>query len=135
MKERLQDLINQGDREAVLATMFREVVGVSEEELAALRADPSWEGRLRSAHTVPREFADADHIIERARLVAFRVPTLLMVGELTPLSLTAPSHWLAANLPDARVVNLPGQAHIAMTTAPDLFVREVLSFLIQRVAV
>jgi pimeloyl-ACP methyl ester carboxylesterase len=32
-------------------------------------------------------------------------------------------------LPNSRIVVLPGQQHIAMDTAPDLFVREVLAFL------
>src|SRR5258708_40058617 len=32
-------------------------------------------------------------------------------------------------LPNSRILVLPGQQHIAMDTAPDLFVREVLAFL------
>jgi pimeloyl-ACP methyl ester carboxylesterase len=32
-------------------------------------------------------------------------------------------------LPNSRIVVLPGQQHIAMDTAPDLFVPEVLAFL------
>jgi len=34
-------------------------------------------------------------------------------------------------LPASQVVVLPGQQHIAMDTAPDLFVREVKAFLIE----
>jgi pimeloyl-ACP methyl ester carboxylesterase len=34
-----------------------------------------------------------------------------------------------AALPNSRIVVMPGQGHIAMDTAPDLFLREVLSFL------
>jgi pimeloyl-ACP methyl ester carboxylesterase len=36
---------------------------------------------------------------------------------------------VSAALPNSRVVVLPGQQHIAMDTAPDLFVREVVAFL------
>jgi pimeloyl-ACP methyl ester carboxylesterase len=36
---------------------------------------------------------------------------------------------VAAALPDARVVVLPGQQHAAMYTAPEIFVREVVRFL------
>jgi hypothetical protein len=33
-------------------------------------------------------------------------------------------------LPDSGIVVMPGQQHIAMYTAPDLFLHEVLTFLI-----
>ena len=36
---------------------------------------------------------------------------------------------LEAALPDARVVVLPGQRHVAMDTAPALFTAEVMNFL------
>ena len=33
-------------------------------------------------------------------------------------------------MPDSRIVVMPGQQHMAFETAPDLFVREVLAFLL-----
>jgi hypothetical protein len=36
---------------------------------------------------------------------------------------------LAAILPDSRVAAMPGQRHVAMDTAPELFLSEVLGFL------
>ena len=36
---------------------------------------------------------------------------------------------IAEVLPDARVVVLPGQQHIAMHTAPDAFARAIVEFL------
>jgi pimeloyl-ACP methyl ester carboxylesterase len=33
-----------------------------------------------------------------------------------------------AALPSSRLVILPGQQHVAMNTAPDLFLNEVLTF-------
>ena len=35
----------------------------------------------------------------------------------------------ASSLPRARVVTLAGQGHVAMLTAPEMFVAEVLGFL------
>jgi pimeloyl-ACP methyl ester carboxylesterase len=35
-------------------------------------------------------------------------------------------------LPNSRVVVLTGQRHVAMNTAPDLFAREVTSFLLKQ---
>jgi hypothetical protein len=37
---------------------------------------------------------------------------------------------VAAALPDCRVVVMPGQGHVAMNTAPELLLKEVLSFLL-----
>jgi pimeloyl-ACP methyl ester carboxylesterase len=128
-KEELQELLDKGDRDGLLVTFFREVVGAPDEQIAALRADSSWPSRIRSAHTVLREFADGDYEFDPARFSALETPTLLLIGEDSPESLTKPSHLLAAALPNARTVVMPGQAHIAMTTAPDLFLREVLGFL------
>jgi pimeloyl-ACP methyl ester carboxylesterase len=36
---------------------------------------------------------------------------------------------LASVMPDTRIVELPGQAHIAHVAAPDLLARELIRFL------
>jgi pimeloyl-ACP methyl ester carboxylesterase len=41
----------------------------------------------------------------------------------------AATHAAAAALPNARTVILPEQGHVAMDSAPDLFMAEVLRFL------
>ncbi|HXH22934.1 MAG TPA: alpha/beta hydrolase [Dehalococcoidia bacterium] len=129
LEARLQALLDAGDREAMLTTFFREAAGASEQEMAALKAAPSWQARLAAAHTALREFADAEYVFDAGRIANLKVPTLLLVGGASPPSLTRPSAMLAAALPEARVAVMPGQGHTAMNTAPDLFVREVLSFL------
>lgn len=60
---------------------------------------------------------------------AIRVPTLLLLGGDSPAFFRASTEAAHAALPDAWMVELPGQQHAAMDTAPDLFVREVLAFL------
>ena len=45
--ERLDALLAEGDHDAVVETMFGEVVRMPEAELAALRAQPSWPARWR----------------------------------------------------------------------------------------
>jgi pimeloyl-ACP methyl ester carboxylesterase len=129
LEERLDKLIAEGDREAALAVFFREVVGVSDLELEALKTDPSWPRRVASAHTVPREFADADYVLVPERFRQLRAPTLLLVGSESPRSFKMATEAVAAALPDNRVVVLPEQAHLAITTAPQLFAHEVLEFL------
>ena len=53
--DRLDALLAEGDHEAVVETMFREVVGMPEAELAAVRAQPSWPARVAAAPTLVRE--------------------------------------------------------------------------------
>ena len=55
---------------------------------------------------------------------------LLFGGDSPPLARQA-IELIDAALPDSRVVILPGQGHIAMDTNPELFVREVLQFLLE----
>lgn len=127
--ERLRSMFDAGDKEAFLVTFFRDVVGVPADQISGLRADPSWPARIRAAHTVLREMADADYRFEPDRFRDLKVPTLLLVGEKSPDELTAPARALGRVLPNSQVAVLKGQGHIAMTTAPDIFLQAVKSFL------
>jgi pimeloyl-ACP methyl ester carboxylesterase len=128
-RERLQALLDRGDRDGLLVAFFRDVAGVPDSHLALMRAEPVWKARLANAHTVVRELADADYEFEAERFWGLAVPTLLLVGGDSPPSLTKPAERLAAALPNSRVAVMPGQGHVAMSTAPELFLREVLGFL------
>jgi pimeloyl-ACP methyl ester carboxylesterase len=129
MPDRLAAMLAKGDREEFLIAFFRDVVGAPEAQIAALRADPSWKGRIAAAHTALREMADADYEFDPARFRGLAVLTLLLIGENSPAELTEPSRVLDAALPDSRLVVLEGQGHVAMTTAPELFLRDVKGFL------
>lgn len=54
---------------------------------------------------------------------------LLLGGDSPPFARQA-IELVDSALPESRVVILPGQQHIAMDTNPELFVREVLHFLL-----
>lgn len=64
-----------------------------------------------------------------ARYASVTVPTLLLVGGDSPAWAQKATQAIHQALPNSQVAILPGQQHIAMDTAPDLFVREVVSFL------
>jgi pimeloyl-ACP methyl ester carboxylesterase len=53
-----------------------------------------------------------------------------MLGGDSPPIFPAAIEAADAALPDSRVVVLPGQQHIAMDTNPELFLSEVLDFLV-----
>ena len=129
--ERLQALLDQGDRDGVVATFFAEVVRAPDEELRMLRSLPNWPARVAAAHTIPREMRINDEYrFEATRFSAMPVPTLLLLGGSSPPMFKAAVEAVGAALPDARVAVLPGQQHTAMNTAPDLFLHEVLAFLV-----
>jgi len=128
-REKLLALLQQGDRELLLTAFFRDVVQMPEQQIALLRSEPVWQARLAAAHTVVREMADADYRFDPKRFRSLTVPTLLLLGENSPPFLTRPTELLASTLPDSRIVVLPGQGHVAMSTAPELFLREVIEFL------
>ena len=129
LADRLQAVFETGDRDALLAVFFKEIVGVPDEQLDQLRADPSWHARIAAAHTVLREMADGEYRFDAKRFRNMSAPTLLLIGENSPEELTAPARALDDALPDSRVEVLAGQGHIAMTTAPELFTNTVIRFL------
>lgn len=130
LRERLDALLAAGDQEAALEMFYREVVGMSEGELASYRSSPSWQARVAAAHTIPREdraiLAGAFDARQAGRIT---VPTLLLVGGDSPESLKADPETMAAALPDARIVVLDGQQHLAHRLIPEVFAGHVLSFL------
>lgn len=128
-REHLERLIAGGDPEAALIAFLRDSVGMSGDQIEAARAAPSWAGRVAAAHTIPREFADGDYVVERARLERVSVPTLLLSGSESDPALRESTALVAAALPDSRVQMLAGQGHVATITAPELLASVVTAFL------
>ncbi|MFL5822568.1 MAG: alpha/beta fold hydrolase [Solirubrobacteraceae bacterium] len=128
--EQLETLLAAGDREGVVTTFLRDVVRMPADQLEALRADPSWEGRLQAAHTIPRELRIADvYEPDFGHFGTLRVPTLLLVGGDSPPFLVEPSRRLHEAIAGSQTITMPGQQHVAMTTAPGLFLDAVVGFL------
>jgi pimeloyl-ACP methyl ester carboxylesterase len=126
----LDELIAAGRREDVLIMVLRDLAGMPEEQIARVRALPSWANRVAAAHTAAREQrAEEEYPWDPVRFADVRVPTLMLTGTESPPEIARFTEWLAAALPDVRVAGLAGQGHVAMLTAPELFVREVLEFL------
>jgi pimeloyl-ACP methyl ester carboxylesterase len=129
---RLQAFLDAGNREAVLTTHYREDAGMSSEEIEMLKASPAWPARLAIAHTLPRELhAEESYRFDPQRFKEFEISTLLLQGSDSLISLTAGNAALATVLPNSRTVIMPGQQHIAMYTAPELFVSELVQFLLE----
>jgi 3-oxoadipate enol-lactonase len=65
----------------------------------------------------------------RPQLASVKLPALVLVGEMDEATPSAMSVELAAGLPDARLVILPGLAHVPQLQAPEQFLAEVAGFI------
>ena len=103
-----------------------------EHELEAIRQLPVWKVRVRLAPTIPREMAiDRMYSFHADKFAHMLTPTLLLLGGDSPPLFQRAIEMLHPILQNSQVVILPGQQHIAMDTNPDLFVREVMHFLLE----
>jgi len=130
LPDRMQALIACGEMEAALELFIREEVKMPEHELAVYRSLPMWQERVKIVPTVLREMViDRTYTFDALKFSNFQIPTLLLLGGDSPSLFRQAIETLEAALPGSRVVTMPGQQHIAMDTNPDLFIKQVLSFL------
>jgi pimeloyl-ACP methyl ester carboxylesterase len=128
--DRLDSILASGDREGVVITFMREVVHMPDHELEIFKASPAFPARIAAAHTLPRELrAGEEYRLVPKRFSELNVPTLLLLGGDSPAFFKAAIEAVNAAVPNSRVVVLPGQQHIAIDTATELFAREVINFL------
>jgi pimeloyl-ACP methyl ester carboxylesterase len=128
--ERLQAMVARGEQEAVAETFFREVLDLPAEQFEAYRAQPSWRHRVAAAHTIPREIrTELDARWDPDVAATITVPVLLVTGEDSPEAMRGEPETVAAGLPDARIVVVPDQGHVADVLAPAVFATLLLAFL------
>ena len=128
--DQLEALLTIGDREGVLTTFILEVLHMPPQDFEVYRASATWRARVAAAHTLPRELRAQEryHFVPE-RFKNVMIPTLLLMGENSPARFKTATQLVQASLPISRIVILPGQGHVAMDTAPDLFLREITMFL------
>jgi len=130
MVRRMQSLLGAGDRDGVVTLLLQEIVLVPPDEIDLLRSMPAWAGQVAAAHTIPREFSSFDdYVLDLTKLSILTVPTLFLTGGDSPAFINTATATLRAALPNSREVIMPGQQHLAMNTAPEFFVREVIAFI------
>ena len=128
--DELQRLLDAGEREEVLRSFMADIVRMPVEELEQLRSLPGWDARVAGAHTVVRETRVHDtYRFEPERWRDFAPPTLLLLGLDSPPIFARAIDVLYSTLPHRTYCALPGQQHVAMVTAPAMFVEVVLGWL------
>jgi pimeloyl-ACP methyl ester carboxylesterase len=130
LRERLTRLVERGEHGEVLLTFLREVVRMTEDELAAYQADPVWPLRVAAAHTIVRELeAERSPAASLEALGTVRQPVLQLLGGASPPIFREATQALDERLRDGRVAVIEGAKHAAHHTHADQFVGKIEAFL------
>jgi pimeloyl-ACP methyl ester carboxylesterase len=131
--DRMNSCLHDGQHEKALLMFLKEIVGIPQNEINMLRSLPNWSSRIATAHTIPREEESVrSYIFKPQRFSHMDTPTLLLLGSDSPPLFKAAIDTLKESILNSRVVMLPGQQHAAMDTASELFLSEVIGFLIEK---
>lgn len=132
LEERMDALLGQGDRDGVVELLFRELEDLSDDDMAAFRAAPSWPGRVAAAHTITREIRGEMSVGLDADVAGtITASVLLVTGEHSPDPAAPHAEAVARALPDARVMVLDGHKHVADVLDPERFAERILPFLME----
>jgi pimeloyl-ACP methyl ester carboxylesterase len=124
--DRIEARLAAGDNEGAVVEMLADIVGMTEDEIAGLRAAPNWPERVATAPTIAREARiEEGWDWQPDRFADIAVPTLLLTGSETTAELAEVTLSTAAAIPGARVHVLAGHGHVAHRFAPAV-VAEVL---------
>jgi len=129
--DRMEKMIQAGDREAALRTFLSEIVMVSAPGIEAMKNRPNWPERVAGIDIQIREIrALSKYRFDRNNARKLRTPTLLLTGGATAsaeLKLAIKS--LMDTLPHRSLIIFEGQEHNAMDTIPQQFVQVVTKYL------
>ena len=129
---KMQKLIDEGKPEEALEFFFKKIVGMPDKEFEMYSKLPVYKERIKLAYTIPREMIiDKYYTFDAKRFSNVNVPTLMLLGGDSPPVFKKSTQAVNSALPDSRVIEMPGQQHIAMDTNTELFVNEVMKFLLE----
>jgi len=128
--ETVRGALHRGANEEALTTFLAGIVGMSDAELDAYRANPVWPARVAAAHTILREVeAEASPAASLEALGKVSVPVLLLLGSTSRSPFRIGTDALAGRLAHAQVHVIEGAAHAAHHTHAREFVAAVEAFL------
>jgi pimeloyl-ACP methyl ester carboxylesterase len=123
----LQKLASDGKYDEMVAHFLLNGPKVPADQLAILRSTPFWPLLVADGESSVREWpALADLKFDPKEFSDLRIPVLLITGGDSPDVYY--TYELEKSLPNARVVVIDGQEHIAQAMAPQVFVDTVTSF-------
>ena len=125
--DNMERAIAKGRRAEAVRDGLIGIAEVPEPVADAMAQDPK---RLALIDTWARECREINRLsADASAYAAINVPTALLVGTTTSEYQRAGVDALAATMPHAEVIELPGQGHGALATAPTMVTDAVRSFL------
>jgi pimeloyl-ACP methyl ester carboxylesterase len=116
---RLRDLAATGADDALLSTFLIEAVQLAPDAVEAMHRTKAWSALLANARLIPRELDCVQRTDVLDRLGQLARPVRLLVGTASADYMRPAAEAIVDALPDADLVELPGQGHTANDTAPD----------------
>lgn len=127
--EAIDDAVAAGDFEGALLTALRDIVELTDDEVAVVRATPGWPARLAAVPRLPREVrAELDWTYRPGQFDTVTARTLLLAGADSPPAQQEASRRAAAAIPGARIRTLDGHSHIAHRVDPAMVAAIVTAF-------
>lgn len=127
--ESAEEALVRGDHEDVVQRMLFDVLEMSEEDIATMKAGPRWPLILDGARTVVRE-ARVEHgwVYEPGQFETITAPTLFVSGDDSSDSVRAATERAAAAIRGSRIHVLEGHGHFGHRTHPGLVVDLIRGF-------
>lgn len=127
---KVEELIKKGDLENAFVTFQTEIVKQSPEEIARMKARPTWAGLVATIGVHPRQMrALAAYRFDASRMKTVTMPTLLLIGEATASPYAKQSiNALQSSLPNPTLVVLERQEHNAMDGGRDVLAKAIIAF-------
>ncbi|TDU02542.1 pimeloyl-ACP methyl ester carboxylesterase [Streptomyces sp. 846.5] len=124
-----EQAVRADDLDQALTLGLQNFLKFPDEAIEHFRTTPFWAVRAAMTPTWAREMRAMDGFGDGlTRFTSLKTPTLLVIGEHSPQWLTGVSRRLHQVLPDARLVELPGQAHDAFLTGPQTLADTITAF-------
>lgn len=131
-RQQIRGLIESGHVGAAVASFLSDVVGLTDEQVAALKDTAGSEDVFPIAsRTLVREAEAIARLDFDTITASVEQAVLLLVGNRSPTWAGRTADSLARLLASAELVQLPGQNHESVDTAPNLVTQELCRFLTQ----
>jgi pimeloyl-ACP methyl ester carboxylesterase len=128
-RERMLPMIEAGQPGRAMMTFLTEIIGLTAEEVAALRDAPrGYDVMPIVSATMPRESAALSVVDLEALAAKVEVPVLLLLGSASPAWARDLTAKVAAALTHKTLAVLDGQGHDAVNQAPELLVTQLAGF-------
>jgi pimeloyl-ACP methyl ester carboxylesterase len=119
--------IGDGDPDGALTLMLSSVLELDDQAVTDLRAHPGWAASVAMVDTMPRELR-AEEAWQPSGYNDLVLPTLLLVGSTSPDWARRWTSMAQSAVPNSRLLELAGQGHLALMTAPDRVAGAVTDF-------